>query len=70
MEISTAFLFEHALEFRLAIAVLAVIGGYGLVKLYLLIAEARRFALEAFRKASEAKPAGISSISTSAAGAR
>ncbi len=70
MEINTAFLFEHALEFRLAIAALAIIGGYGLVKLYLLIGEARNFAREALRKASEAKPAGISTISTSAAGAR
>lgn len=70
MEINTAFLFEHEMEIRLVIAVLAIIGGYGLVKLYSLIAEARNFALEAFRKAAEAKPAGTASISTSAAGAR
>lgn len=65
MEINTAFLFEHEMEIRLVIAVLAIIGGYGLVKLYSLIAEARNFALEAYRKA-----AGTPSISTSAAGAR
>lgn len=70
MELSTTFLFEHELEIRLVIAVLAMIGGYGLVKLYSLIAEARNFALEAYRKAAETKPVGISSISTSAAGAR
>lgn len=70
MELNTTFLFEHELEIRLAIAVLAIIGGYGLVKLYSLITEARDFVLEAYRKVAEAKPAGISSISTSAAGAR
>ena len=70
MELSTNFLFEHELEIRLVIAVLAIIGGYGLVKLYTLIAEARSFVLEAYRKSREAKPAGISSIGTSAAAAR
>ena len=70
MELSTSFLFEHELEIRLVVAVLAIIGGYGLVKLYTLIDEARNFVVEAYRKAAEAKPAGISSISTSAAGAR
>ncbi len=69
MELSTTFLFEHELEIRLVIAVLAMIGGYGLVKLYSLIAEARNFALEAYRKATETKTNGLSSI-TSAAGAR
>jgi len=70
MELSTNFLFEHELEIRLVIAVLAIIGGYGLVKLYTLIAEARNFVMEAYRKSIEAKRAEIPSIRTSAAGAR
>ena len=69
MELSTSFLFEHELEIRLAIAVLSVIGGYALVKLYSLVSEARATAVEAYRRIAEGKT-GIASIRTSAAGAR
>jgi len=64
MELSSSFLIKHSLEIRLIVAVLAVAGGYGLVKLHTLIGEARDAALEAYRKATEGK------LSTSAAGAR
>jgi len=64
MELNSGFLFEHSLELRLIVAALAVVGGYGLVKLYTLVGEARDAALEAYRKAAEGK------LSTSAAGAR
>ena len=69
MEINSTFLFEHELEIRLAMAVLSVVGGYALVKLYSFLSEASEFALEAYRKGTEGKT-GFSSISTSAAGAR
>jgi len=55
MELSSSFFFEHSLEIRLIVAALAVVGGYGLVKLYTLIGEARDAGLEAYRKASEGK---------------
>jgi len=63
MELSTSFFLEHGLEIRLIVAALSVVGGYGLVKLYTLVGEARDAALEAYRKASEGK------LSTSAAAA-
>ena len=55
MELSTSFFLEHSLEIRLIVAALSVVGGYGLVKLYTLVGEARDAALETYRKASEGR---------------
>lgn len=67
MEISTNFLFEHELEIRLAIALLSIVGGFALVKIYTFIAEAREAVLEKYREVAEA---GAKDVKTGATIAR
>lgn len=48
------YLLTHSFEFRVLFAILAIAGGFGLIKLYNFVAAARDAVLEKYRAVAEA----------------